>query len=125
MRAAQAGMKNPLPKRFYREAGVDEREGVFHLALDGRHARTPARHPLALPTRALAEAVAAEWGRQGETVDPTTMPVTRIVNSAIDGVSTRFGEVVENLRGARGKGRVGHGPGNFRRRGRVAIGPPP
>ncbi|HEX2552828.1 MAG TPA: ATP12 family protein [Microvirga sp.] len=97
MRAAQAGMKNPLPKRFYKEAGVDEREGAFHLALDGRHARTPARHPLALPTRALAEAVAAEWARQGETVDPTTMPVTRIVNSAIDGVSARREEVVDDI----------------------------
>ncbi len=97
MRAAHAAMKNPLPKRFYKEAGVEEREGIFHLALDGRHARTPARHPLAFPTRALAEAVAAEWGRQGETIDPSTMPVTRIVNSAIDGVSTRQAEVVEDI----------------------------
>jgi len=97
MRAAQAGMKPPPPKRFYKHAGVDEREGVFHLSLDGRHARTPARHPLAVPTRALAEAVAAEWDRQGDTIDPTTMPVTRIVNSAIDGVSTRAGEVVADI----------------------------
>ncbi len=97
MRAAQACMKAPLPKRFYEKAGVDERDGVFHLSLDGRHARTPARHPLALPTRPLAEAVAAEWDRQAEAIDPTTMPVTRIVNSAIDGVSTRQGEVVEDI----------------------------
>ena len=97
MRAAQAGMKPPPPKRFYKQAGVDEREGVFHLSLDGRHARTPARHPLAVPTRALAEAVAAEWDRQGDTIDPTAMPVTRIVNSAIDGVSARTAEVVADI----------------------------
>src|SRR5687767_5950803 len=86
MRAAQAGMKPPHPKRFYKEADVAERDGAFHLILDGRTARTPARHPLAVPSRALAEALAEEWGGQGEEIDPTTMPVTRIVNSAIDGV---------------------------------------
>jgi hypothetical protein len=36
--------------------------------------------------RALAEALAAEWGAQEEVIDPTRMPLTRLVNSAIDGV---------------------------------------
>ncbi len=97
MRAAQAGMKAPLPKRFYKEAGVEEREGAFHLVLDGRSARTPARQPLALPNRGLAAAVAEEWARQGTDIDPATMPVTRIVNSAIDGVSARWDEVVTDV----------------------------
>jgi chaperone required for assembly of F1-ATPase len=97
MRAAQAGMKPPLPKRFYKEAGVEEREGAYHLTLDGRTARTPAKHPLALPTYGLAAAVAAEWDRQTTDIDPATMPVTRIVNSAIDGVSVRRAEVVGDI----------------------------
>jgi chaperone required for assembly of F1-ATPase len=75
------------PKRFYREAALVEAEGGFGLTLDGRPARTPARNPLALPTRAFGEAVAAEWNAQGETIDPTTMPLTRFANTAIDGVS--------------------------------------
>jgi chaperone required for assembly of F1-ATPase len=97
MRAAQAAMRASLPKRFYREAGIEERDGAFHLVLDGRPARTPGRNPLAVPTRDLAGAMAAEWGAQGDEINPATMPVTRIVNSAIDGVSAHAREVVEDL----------------------------
>ncbi len=97
MRAAQAGMKPTLPKRFYKEASVEERNGAFQLVLDGRPARTPGRNPLAVPARALAEALAEEWSRQGDEIDPATMPVTRIVNSGIDGVAPRRQEVVDDL----------------------------
>ena len=97
MRAAQAGMKPTLPKRFYKEAGVEERDGLFHLTLDGRLAKTPGRHALAVPSLALAEAMALEWAGQGSEIDPSTMPITRIVNSAIDGVSARRAEVVDDL----------------------------
>lgn len=76
-----------LPKRFYKAAGVVETDDGFALALDGRIAKTPARAPLAFPTRALAEAVAAEWEAQAEVVDPVAMPLTRLANSAIDGVA--------------------------------------
>ena len=78
----------PRIKRFFREASVGEAEGGgFALLLDGRRARTPAKKPLILPTRALAELVAAEWAGQGETIDPAAMPLTRLANSAIDGVA--------------------------------------
>ncbi len=97
MRAAQAGMKPALPKRFYKEAGVEERDGLFHLTLDGRIAKTPSKQALAVPSRGLAEAMAEEWREQGGEIDPSTMPVTRIVNSAIDGVAQRQAEVLEDL----------------------------
>ena len=38
------------------------------------------------------ERVAAEWARQGETLDPADMPVTRLLNSALDGVAGRMDE---------------------------------
>ena len=38
------------------------------------------------------ERVAAEWARQEETVDPADMPITRLLNSAIDGVSRTMDE---------------------------------
>ncbi|QFU16785.1 ATP12 family chaperone protein [Microvirga thermotolerans] len=97
IRAAQAGMKPTLPKRFYREAAVEERDGLHALTLDGRGARTPGRHPLAVASRPLAEAIAAEWAAQGAEIDPSTMPITRIVNSALDGVAPRMAEVAEDL----------------------------
>ena len=96
-RAAQANGKPALPRRFYAEAGVAQAEGGFRLALDGRLANTPARRPLTLPTRALAEAVAAEWGAQGEAIDPATMPLTRLANTALDGVADRRAEVEADL----------------------------
>jgi chaperone required for assembly of F1-ATPase len=97
MRSAQAGMKPGLPKRFYKDAGVEEREGLHYLTLDGRTAKTPTRQALAVPSRSLAEAVAGEWAAQGDEVDPSTMPITRIVNSAIDGVAPRRAEVIDDL----------------------------
>lgn len=85
--AAQQAMRNPLPKRFYDAAGVIERDGLFHVALDGRTARTPARRPLAVGSRPVAEALAAEWQAQTGQIDPARMPLTRLVNSALDGVA--------------------------------------
>ena len=84
--AARRGMRPALPKRFYQEAGVAEREGAFAVMLDGKTAKTPAKRPLALPTRTLGEAVAAEWAAQGESIDFMSMPLTRLAQLAIDRV---------------------------------------
>jgi chaperone required for assembly of F1-ATPase len=73
-------------KRFYTSADVIESDGRFDVALDGRPIRTPARHPLAFPNKALAEAAAAEWNAQGEFIEPEGMPLTRLANTIIDGV---------------------------------------
>ena len=97
MKAAQQTMRAPLPKRFYETAGVEERDGGFALVLDGRPARTPAANPLAAPTRALAEAIAGEWQAQGPEIDPRRMPLTRIANSAIDGVASQREAVVDGI----------------------------
>lgn len=87
MEAARRAMRSPRMKRFYKEARAVEAGGGFALVLDGKPARTPARKPLVLPTRALADAVAAEWGKQEAEIDPAAMPLTRLANLAIDRVS--------------------------------------
>lgn len=87
MEAARRGARPARIKRFYKQASAGEREGGFAILLDGKPARTPAKHPLALPSRALAEAVASEWAGQGEHIDPATMPLTRLAHAAIDGVA--------------------------------------
>lgn len=71
-------------KRFYKDVAVVAQEDGFGIALDGRPVRTPARAALALPTQALAQAIAQEWRGQGETVDPGAMPFTGMANAAID-----------------------------------------
>jgi chaperone required for assembly of F1-ATPase len=80
-------MRTDLPKRFYREAHVVDRPEGFAIALDGKLARTPAKSPLAVASRRLAEAMAAEWNAQGALIDPGAMPLTRIVNATLDGVA--------------------------------------
>jgi chaperone required for assembly of F1-ATPase len=83
-----------LPKRFYKSAGVVEHgPGDHRVQLDGRALRTPAKAALAVPSAALAQAIAAEWEAQGEHIDPSSMPLTRLANSAIDGVAQREAEV--------------------------------
>lgn len=74
-------------RRFWTEAAVEETEDGHIVALDGRPVRTPARAPLVLPSRPLAEAVAGEWQNQPEMIDPLAMPLTRAANSAIDRVA--------------------------------------
>jgi chaperone required for assembly of F1-ATPase len=87
-----------LPKRFYKEVAVkDEEGGGASLLLDGRPVRTPGKVSLTLPARSLAEAVAAEWRAQGERIDPLTMPLTRLANSAIDGVKGREEVVIDDI----------------------------
>lgn len=71
-------------KRFYREVAVAPAEGGHGILLDGRPIRTPARAVLAVPTDALAAAMAAEWDAQGDAIVMQTMPLTGIANAAID-----------------------------------------
>jgi chaperone required for assembly of F1-ATPase len=73
-------------KRFYKQATITG-DGPFGVTLDGRPLRTPARAALALPTLALARAIAAEWNGQGDEILPRTMPLTGLSNAAIDRVA--------------------------------------
>jgi len=82
-------------KRFWKSASVAAAGEGFEVLLDGRKVKTPAKSALVLPTRAMAEAVAAEWDAQGADVAPQTMPVTRAANAAIDKVTPQFEEVAE------------------------------
>lgn len=90
-------LRAPLPKRFYKSVTVAPRDGGFALLLDGRSIKTPKRKDLVLPTRALADAIAAEWAAQTERIDPDTMPLTRIANTAIDAVADHMREVAADI----------------------------
>jgi chaperone required for assembly of F1-ATPase len=80
-------------RRFYKSVTLDETPGGFILLLDGKPVRTPARQSLMLPTKTLAEAVAEEWRVQGDEMVPAAMPLTRLVNTALDGVRATRDEV--------------------------------
>ena len=98
VRDAQVGLKKALPKRFYKQAAiVPGAEGGFVVALDGKPVRTRSRQELVVPHADLAEAIAAEWEAQKDEIDPATMPLTRMVNTAIDGVAAAQEEVFEDI----------------------------
>jgi chaperone required for assembly of F1-ATPase len=47
-----------------------------------------------VPTRALAEAIAAEWNAQGPKIEPASMPMLQLANAAIDRVAPDPARVV-------------------------------
>src|SRR5947209_15980122 len=95
--AARRSIRPRLRRRFYREVRVTRAEGAFLIALDGRPVKTPARRNLAGPVHALAEALAHEWRAQADTIDPATMPLTRLANSIIDAVADAPGSVAMDV----------------------------
>lgn len=90
-------MSDWKPKRFWTDSTVVEADGGFTVELDGRRVKTPAKAGLILPTRAMADAVAAEWDAQDKEVDPASMPFTRSANAAIDKVRLQHAEVADML----------------------------
>lgn len=89
--------RRTLPKRFYKDVSIRQADGGFEILLDGRPVRTPAKTRLAVPQEALAQALAAEWAAQGTQIDPSTMPLTRLVNVALDGVANERAAVAEEI----------------------------
>ena len=96
-KSAQRDLKRPLPKTVLQARIGHALDEGFGLALDGRPVRTPARAPLAVPNKTLAEALAEEWRGQGERIDPATMPKTRLVNTALDGVAREIDAVTAEI----------------------------
>lgn len=90
-------MSDWAAKRFWTDVSVVDAGGGWGVRLDTRPVRTPAKTPLILPTRAMAEAVAAEWAAQDGAIRPMTMPCTRSANAALDKVALQRDEVAQML----------------------------
>jgi|CXWL01.1.fsa_nt_gi chaperone required for assembly of F1-ATPase len=88
-------MSTDLAKRFYKDAVVSE-DGASVL-LDTRTLRTPGGAVFAAPTRALAEAMAAEWRAQGDHIAPTSMPLTQLAFASIDITAKRRAEIAHDV----------------------------
>jgi len=87
--AVRRATRTPRRKRFYASADVLEIDGAFAVTLDGKPIRTPSGRQVAMPVKEIAEAIAAEWEAQKETIDPLTMPITRFANSVVQSVVDR------------------------------------
>jgi chaperone required for assembly of F1-ATPase len=78
--------KPDAPRRFYQSAEAGPHAAGFAVFLDGKVALTPGRKPMVVSSRLVAETLAAEWDAQGAWIDPAAMPLTRLVNVALDRV---------------------------------------
>ena len=92
-RASSGVRGDGLVSRFYKTVSVirSPTDAGWHVTLDGRTLRTPAKAQLLLPTHALALAVAAEWEWQdAKNIRPFTMPlmVRKLSERTFDGAAT-------------------------------------
>lgn len=86
-----------MTKRFYEQAAAAQVDGGFAVELDGRAVKTPAGQSLVLPSKALADAVAAEWNAQGDDIDPKSMSLMPLCGTAIDRVPDVRDGLIEGL----------------------------
>jgi len=86
-----------MQKRFYKRVEVTSHEIGFALLLDGRLVKTPARRDLIVPTQAIAQAIAQEFDNQTEKINPTSMPVTKLANTVIDGIVDNPHPIAEDI----------------------------
>jgi chaperone required for assembly of F1-ATPase len=84
---SKAKMENrALPKRFYQRVAFDAIQEEFVITLDGKTIRTTQQKLLRCASQQLAQQIAAEWEAQGEHINTDTMPLTRLLNIALDRV---------------------------------------
>ena len=95
--AVRRTTRGPQRKRFYSDAGVVASPDGFAITLDGKPIRTPSGRALVAPTMGIAEAIAAEWQAQTETINPLAMPLTRFANSVVDAVVDRVETVAADI----------------------------
>jgi chaperone required for assembly of F1-ATPase len=94
--AISDSLTKPLARRFYKEASAGA-ASPFQILLDGRAVKTPKKRGLAVPAKALADAIADEWQAQQEFIDPSRMPLTRFANTAIDAVGETLNAVAADI----------------------------
>ena len=100
MVAARKGFRETEDRisRFWTEAGVGPHaDGGWAVLTDGRTPKTPDKAALVLPTQAAAQLVADEWAAQGQFLDPSTMPATRLASTAIDRIGQARDAVADEI----------------------------
>lgn len=84
-------------RRFYKTATVAKRNDKFVIELDGKTVKTPEKAVCFIPTKEMADIVAKEWNAQEKEIDTFSMPITKMVNTAIDRVEKRRADLIDEL----------------------------
>ncbi len=83
--------------RNWRKVSIRNSRKGFEILLDDKRLLTPKNEAIILKSEKLALKVSREWEQQEKFVKPSTMPITRLVNSAIDQVKVNHQSVVDDL----------------------------
>jgi chaperone required for assembly of F1-ATPase len=84
-------------KAAFKEVTVAPAEGGFAIRLDDRPLKTPAGIAVVAPTRAMAEAIAAEWRATGGRARPAAVPITRMAGTALDRIARHRADIERQL----------------------------
>ena len=84
-------------KRFYKDVTVSPQDGGWRVMLDGRPIKSVGGRLQVVPTRALAEVLAAEWAGQGDEIDPARFLYRDMIDYAIDVVGPDRDQAIREL----------------------------
>lgn len=105
MNGSTTGLPGRTPagrKRFWKQVAlVPQGDKGFAVQLDGRSVRLPGKTELCVHSRALAEALVAEWQAAGQSADgyftPDDLPLTGIAGSMLERIPQARAGVLESL----------------------------
>ncbi|MGE4480933.1 ATP12 family chaperone protein [Acidocella sp.] len=84
-------------KRFWKHAAPRREAGLYTVSLDNRTVKTPGGTALAVPGRALAEAIAQEWNEAQAEFSPADLPLTQLACTARERIAPHRADIVRQL----------------------------
>ena len=90
-------MPTKKTQKFFETVDVVFEGDSYCVRLDTKPIKTPEGRALFIPSQALAVDVASEWAAQGDDIKPLSMPLMRLVCTAIDKVAPFRAGVIEQL----------------------------
>lgn len=84
-------------QKFFETVDVVLEGDSYSVRLDTKPIKTPGGSALLIPSQVLADDVASEWAAQEDEIKPLSMPLMRLVCTAIDKVAPVRAGVIEQL----------------------------
>ena len=97
MQKAARNLQPKRIKRFYNSVSITQETNGYCVRLDDIPIRSPRKKIIECTNLEIATGLQEEWTQQKEYMDPITMPKTRILNAAIDGVEENFDAVIDTI----------------------------
>ncbi len=83
-------------QRFYEQVSIAEDAAGFTVTLDGKAIKTPQQNTICLP-EPLARHLAAEWEQQDTKIEPQSMPIMRLVATALNRIAPQCDVAIDEF----------------------------